>query len=79
MARTHGRAGNLAATRDFVRARVVPRESEIMDKDELPSDIRAAAADLGLFGYAIPQEWGGLGAEHGPGRGTGNGIRLHVP
>jgi acyl-CoA dehydrogenase len=51
----------LQATRAFVRERVVPRETEIMDKDEVPADIRSAAAELGLFGYAIPQEWGGLG------------------
>jgi len=52
-----------AATRDFVRSKVVPRENEIVDKDEIPSDLRRAAADLGLFGYAIPQEWGGLGLD----------------
>ncbi|MBO0842507.1 MAG: acyl-CoA dehydrogenase family protein [Nocardioides sp.] len=51
----------LAATRDFVRSRVLPRENEIMAADALPDDIRAAAAEMGLFGYAIPQEWGGLG------------------
>jgi acyl-CoA dehydrogenase len=51
----------LAATRRFVRERVVPRENEILAADAVPSDLRAAAADLGLFGYAIPQEWGGLG------------------
>lgn len=51
----------LKATSDFVRNRVVPREVEIMEKDEVPADIRQAAAELGLFGYAIPQEWGGLG------------------
>lgn len=51
----------LAATRDFVRSRVIPRETEIMDADAIPDDLRAAVADLGLFGYAIPQEWGGLG------------------
>lgn len=51
----------LAATRDFIRGRVVPRELEIMDSDTIPEDLRAAAADLGLFGYAIPQEWGGIG------------------
>jgi len=51
----------LTATREFVRERVVPRENEIMEKDEIPADLRDAAAELGLFGYAIPQEWGGLG------------------
>jgi acyl-CoA dehydrogenase len=51
----------LAAAREFVRERVMPRENEIADKDAIPDDLRAAAAELGLFGYAIPQEWGGLG------------------
>ena len=51
----------LAATRDFIRNRVVPRENEIMASDAIPDDLRSAAAELGLFGYAIPQEWGGLG------------------
>src|SRR5690349_1753213 len=51
----------LKATRDFVRGKVVPRENEIMEKDEIPPDLREAAAAMGLFGYAIPQEWGGLG------------------
>ena len=43
----------------FVRDRVVPRELEIMTTDAIPADLRAQAADMGLFGYAIPQEWGG--------------------
>lgn len=51
----------LAATRDFIRTKVVPRENEIMAADAIPDDLRAAVAELGLFGYAIPQEWGGLG------------------
>jgi acyl-CoA dehydrogenase len=51
----------LGATRDFVRSRVIPRESEIMAGDAIPDDLRKAAAELGLFGYAIPAEWGGLG------------------
>jgi acyl-CoA dehydrogenase len=53
----------LRVTREFVRTRVVPRETEIMEADEVPADLRAAAAELGLFGYAIPQEWGGLGLD----------------
>jgi acyl-CoA dehydrogenase len=51
----------LAATRSFVRDRVMPRENEIMEADAIPDDLRAATAEMGLFGYAIPQEWGGLG------------------
>nr|WP_182634158.1 acyl-CoA dehydrogenase family protein [Dietzia sp. DQ11-71] len=51
----------LATTRDYVRTVVVPREQEIADADAIPDDIRAGLADMGLFGYAIPQQWGGLG------------------
>jgi len=50
-----------AATRQFIRHQVVPRESEIMAADRVPDDIRELAKSMGLFGYAIPQEWGGLG------------------
>lgn len=53
----------LAATREYVRTVVVPREQEIADADAVPEDIRAGLADMGLFGYAIPQQWGGLGLD----------------
>ncbi|WP_168699937.1 acyl-CoA dehydrogenase family protein [Gordonia paraffinivorans] len=53
----------LSATREFVRGVVVPREQEILDTDAIPDDIRQTAKDMGLFGYAIPQEWGGLGLD----------------
>jgi acyl-CoA dehydrogenase len=45
----------------FVRSHVVPRELEILTTDSIPGDLRAQSAEMGLFGYAIPQEWGGLG------------------
>ncbi|OBI00504.1 acyl-CoA dehydrogenase [Mycobacterium sp. E2733] len=51
----------LAQTRQFVRSAVVPREQEILDRDRVPDDLRDEAKKMGLFGYAIPQEWGGLG------------------
>jgi acyl-CoA dehydrogenase len=51
----------LAQTRHFVRSAVVPREQEILADDRVPDDLRDQAAKMGLFGYAIPQEWGGLG------------------
>jgi acyl-CoA dehydrogenase len=51
----------LAQTRHFVRTAVVPREQEILAEDQVPDDLREQAAKMGLFGYAIPQEWGGLG------------------
>ena len=51
----------LHTTRDFVRNVVMPRELEIMNGNRVPDDIRDQTKAMGLFGYAIPQEWGGLG------------------
>ncbi|MGH3556608.1 MAG: acyl-CoA dehydrogenase family protein [Mycobacterium sp.] len=53
----------LAQTRQFVRTAVVPREQEILAEDRVPDDLRDQARKMGLFGYAIPQEWGGLGLD----------------
>ena len=39
----------------------MPREQEILTDDRVPDDLREHAKKMGLFGYAIPQEWGGLG------------------
>ena len=49
------------AVRHFVRDRVIPREDEIEESDAIPADLRAAIAELGLFGYALPAEFGGSG------------------
>jgi acyl-CoA dehydrogenase len=49
--------------RSFVRTKVVPRETEIMNEDRIPDHLRSAAAEMGLFGYAIPAQWGGLGLD----------------
>ena len=51
----------LAQTRHFVRSVVMPRESEIMADNRVPDDLRDQVKKMGLFGYAIPQQWGGLG------------------
>ena len=53
----------LAQTRDFVRSEVVPHERQIMADDEVPSVVRDKASAMGLFGYAIPQRYGGLGLD----------------
>ena len=53
----------LAHTRHFVRSVVMPRETEIADGDRIPDDLREQAKNMGLFGYAIPGEWGGLGLD----------------
>jgi acyl-CoA dehydrogenase len=51
----------LQTVREFVRKDVVPREGEIEENDEVPASIRATARAMGLFGFTIPQEFGGLG------------------
>jgi acyl-CoA dehydrogenase len=51
----------LAAVRAFVRDRVLPREEEIEETDAIPEEIRQVAREMGLFGYALPEEYGGLG------------------
>ncbi|WP_433240814.1 acyl-CoA dehydrogenase family protein [Actinomadura nitritigenes] len=51
----------LKAVRSFVRDEVVPREEEIEETDEIPEPLRRTSRDMGLFGYALPEEYGGLG------------------
>jgi acyl-CoA dehydrogenase len=51
----------LGTVRDLVRERVIPREAEIDATDEMPAGLREEAARMGLFGFAIPEEYGGLG------------------
>jgi acyl-CoA dehydrogenase len=49
------------AVRRLVRESVMPREEQIEDEDRIPDELRARAAEMGLFGYALPEEHGGLG------------------
>ena len=51
----------LKEVRRFVRQEVVPLEESIDEKDEIPSAIVEAAKQMGLFGFAIPSQYGGLG------------------
>ncbi len=51
----------LAALRRFVRERLIPREAEVERLDEVPADLVADMAKSGLFGYSIPEEYGGAG------------------
>jgi acyl-CoA dehydrogenase len=51
----------VTAVRRLVRERVVPLEQQIDETDEVPGELRQAAADMGLFGFALPEEHGGLG------------------
>ncbi|MEX5636826.1 acyl-CoA dehydrogenase family protein, partial [Parafrankia sp. FMc2] len=51
----------LAAVRAFVRERVVPAEAAIEENDAIPECLRAEAARRGLFGFALPEQYGDLG------------------
>jgi acyl-CoA dehydrogenase len=51
----------ITEVRRFVRQSVVPAETEIEDTDAIPARLREQAAKMGLFGFAIPEEFGGLG------------------
>nr|WP_220481833.1 acyl-CoA dehydrogenase family protein [Nocardioides ginsengisegetis] len=51
----------LRTVRDFVREKVVPFEAEIDATDHVPDSVRSAAKEMGLYGFAIPEEYGGLG------------------
>ena len=51
----------LASVRRFVRERLVPAEREVAETDQVPPDIVQAMRELGLFGLAIPEAYGGLG------------------
>jgi len=45
----------------LVREKLIPRETEVTDTDEIPDDLLAAMRDMGLFGLTIPEVYGGLG------------------
>jgi acyl-CoA dehydrogenase len=47
--------------RRFVRERLVPIEHEVAETDQIPPAAVAEMRELGLFGLAIPEEYGGLG------------------
>jgi acyl-CoA dehydrogenase len=47
--------------RDFIRREVMPAEAGIDESDEIPDRLIAQAKELGLYGYALPAEFGGLG------------------
>jgi acyl-CoA dehydrogenase len=51
----------LSTVREFVRGQVVPAETQIDSSDAIPDEIREDAKRMGLFGFAIPTEYGGLG------------------
>ncbi|CAN7710727.1 acyl-CoA dehydrogenase family protein [Variovorax paradoxus] len=51
----------LGSLRSYVRERLVPNEARVADADEVPADLVADMAAQGLFGYSIPEAYGGAG------------------
>ncbi len=51
----------LVTVRSFIRNDVVPLEAEIDANDDVPAHLRKAVKELGLYGFALPEEHGGLG------------------
>jgi len=51
----------LDTVRRFVRERCVPAEAVTAETDRIPEDIVADMRRMGLFGFAIPQAYGGMG------------------
>jgi len=47
--------------REFVNKRVEPLAQQIEEEDHIPSQLVEEAANMGLFGLSIPEEYGGLG------------------
>lgn len=53
----------LEAVRDFVRTRVIPLEEQIEEEDRIPDALIEESKEMGLFGWAIPEEYGGIGLD----------------
>jgi acyl-CoA dehydrogenase len=49
------------SVRTFVRDEVVPLEEQIEDQNAIPASIIEQCKAMGLYGFTIPEEYGGLG------------------
>ena len=54
----------LALVREFVRREVAPQAAAHDRDDTYPHHLVEQMAQLGLFGIAVPEEFGGLGLDH---------------
>jgi butyryl-CoA dehydrogenase len=52
------------SVREFAQAEVMPHAKDLDETGRYPRDILRKAAELGLTGIAIPQEFGGAGMDH---------------
>ena len=53
----------VAVVREFVEREVVPAAPELERRDEFPAALVATMRELGLFGIAVPERYGGLGVD----------------
>ncbi|MDQ4116407.1 MAG: acyl-CoA dehydrogenase family protein [Actinomycetota bacterium] len=51
----------LDSVRDFIRTEVVPLEETIDAEDAVPERIVTQCKEMGLYGFTIPEQYGGLG------------------
>jgi acyl-CoA dehydrogenase len=45
----------------YVRERLIPAEKIVVETDLIPDDILAEMREMGLFGFTMPEEYGGAG------------------
>ncbi|MEM1086098.1 MAG: acyl-CoA dehydrogenase family protein [Pseudomonadota bacterium] len=57
------RSALVEQVRRFVREVCVPAEAKVADEDAVPTEIVEEMKQLGLFGLAVPEEYGGLGLD----------------
>jgi len=50
----------LGTIQRFVRERLIPNEARVAEDDAIPDDIVEDMKSLGLFGLAVPEDYGGL-------------------
>ncbi|MHA6793429.1 acyl-CoA dehydrogenase family protein [Pseudonocardia bannensis] len=51
----------LSSVREFIRSEVVPLEEQIDEQNEIPASLVEQCKAMGLYGFTIPEEYGGLG------------------
>ncbi len=50
--------------RDFVEREIIPAAHQLERDDEYPTEIVAKMKELGFFGFAIPEQYGGSGLDY---------------
>ncbi len=53
----------LLAVRDFVEGEIIPRAASFEAADRFPDEIVAGLRELGIFGFTIPERYGGMGLD----------------